>query len=531
MRLRAAAMKLLGILAAQRLMMSVRPRSLLATRLVRRLVFLLPLLSAGCASFGVPSSPPDARYLDATPGGAACARFFESLDTAVHRAGVADVQEARVAGFPHLRVNRFFAADWRPMPLAADFEAWARELMALDRHGRENEIANLSHSPAAEFVDGSSDPDALTARVRACGELLLGLDLSSDQRRRQLFESVRVADAYRGIYRVAGLYPLTSIAFYAGVKGLQEEIKGSFSVPLEAIPVEGQLLRYVPESPAALPPDEVAQILRRASDNPLGFPDPDPVERARLLNAFAPVLEIDVAQRADRIGRPIFRNSSVAQVDTKEPVLFTRISHARFESNTLLQLNYIFWFPARPKEGVVDILAGHLDGITWRVTLGPGGTPLMYDSMHNCGCYHLFIPAGELRLRELSDRFEEPVLVPQRAEMEAGRAVVRIASRSHYLQRVYFETASVPEGVAYGMEEYAELRSMPATDGRHRSLFGEDGLVHGSERPERWLFWPMGVPSAGAMRQWGHHATAFVGRRHFDDPALFERYFERVPGQ
>ena len=27
------------------------------------------------------------------------------------------------------------------------------------------------------------------------------------------------------------------------------------------------------------------------------------------------------------------------------------------------------------------------------------------------------------------------------------------------------------------------------------------------------------------MRQWGHHATAFVGRRHFDEPYLIERYF------
>ncbi|MNC92616.1 hypothetical protein D3C83_90760 [compost metagenome] len=47
----------------------------------------------------------------------------------------------------------------------------------------------------------------------------------------------------------------------------------------------------------------------------------------------------------------------------------------------------------------------------------------------------------------------------------------------------------------------------------------------GTERGERWLFWPMGVPEPGAMRQWGRHATAFVGRRHFDDPGLLERYF------
>jgi hypothetical protein len=32
------------------------------------------------------------------------------------------------------------------------------------------------------------------------------------------------------------------------------------------------------------------------------------------------------------------------------------------------------------------------------------------------------------------------------------------------------------------------------------------------------------------MRQWGRHATAFVGHRHFDDADLFEKYFEmRAP--
>jgi hypothetical protein len=29
------------------------------------------------------------------------------------------------------------------------------------------------------------------------------------------------------------------------------------------------------------------------------------------------------------------------------------------------------------------------------------------------------------------------------------------------------------------------------------------------------------------MRQWGTHATAFVGRRHFDAPDLIEKAFER----
>ncbi|MCS7102014.1 MAG: hypothetical protein NZL99_09990, partial [Burkholderiaceae bacterium] len=63
-----------------------------------------------------------------------------------------------------------------------------------------------------------------------------------------------------------------------------------------------------------------------------------------------------------------------------------------------------------------------------------------------------------------------------------------------------------------------------------RSAFGPDGLIAGSQRLERFFFWPMGIASAGAMRQWGRHATAFVGRRHFDDPLLIERYFAPVSG-
>jgi len=60
-------------------------------------------------------------------------------------------------------------------------------------------------------------------------------------------------------------------------------------------------------------------------------------------------------------------------------------------------------------------------------------------------------------------------------------------------------------------------------------LYGPDGVVAGTERAERWLIWPMGVPAPGAMRQWGHHATAFIGRRHFDDPDLLTRLFEGYP--
>ena len=78
----------------------------------------------------------------------------------------------------------------------------------------------------------------------------------------------------------------------------------------------------------------------------------------------------------------------------------------------------------------------------------------------------------------------------------------------------------------YAFRPYEELRSLPRAGGVHASAFGADGLIAGTERAERFFFWPMGIASPGAMRQWGRHATAFVGRRHFDDAHLIERRFE-----
>ena len=84
-----------------------------------------------------------------------------------------------------------------------------------------------------------------------------------------------------------------------------------------------------------------------------------------------------------------------------------------------------------------------------------------------------------------------------------------------------------PDSLArYELRDYDELRSLRRLEGGTRSAFGPDGMMPGTERAERFLFWPMGIASAGAMRQWGRHATAFVGRRHFDDADLLEKRFD-----
>jgi hypothetical protein len=116
-----------------------------------------------------------------------------------------------------------------------------------------------------------------------------------------------------------------------------------------------------------------------------------------------------------------------------------------------------------------------------------------------------------------------PQALPAVADGE--RPVVRIATRTHYVERVSL-AQGVDAAARYTFRAYDELRSLPRPEGGSASVFGPgDGLIAGTERPERFLFWPMGIASAGAMRQWGRHATAFVGRRHFDDADLLEKRF------
>lgn len=146
--------------------------------------------------------------------------------------------------------------------------------------------------------------------------------------------------------------------------------------------------------------------------------------------------------------------------------------------------------------------------------------------MHNCGCYHMFFPTAALMLHPDVDRGAlEPPLVPQTAPAlgPGERLVIRLAHRTHYIERV--QATRTADGTPYRLADYDELRSLPRPDGTRRSLFAPDGIVPGTARRERWLLWPLGVPAPGAMRQWGHHATAFIGRRHFDDPDLLERLF------
>ncbi len=74
----------------------------------------------------------------------------------------------------------------------------------------------------------------------------------------------------------------------------------------------------------------------------------------------------------------------------------------------------------------------------WRVTVDSTGEALVYDSIHACGCYHLFFPTEKVAARALPDTLDESLFAPQTlAKVRSGeRVVLRIESGTHYLQRV-----------------------------------------------------------------------------------------------
>ena len=478
----------------------------------------LLILLAGCAG-------PAVKRPDLEAHEAQCLDFYHRADALVAEAGVADAESVRLRGFPYLRSDRFLAHMGEELLADAQLEAWLDRLERLDRDARRIEYGNLSVEERRRLALNATSFAQQTAE---CAAVLRRYDSSESAAPNALQQAARVPPSYSTAQRVFGLYPIASVFLRGGVSRLHRDIHQQFQQPLAELPIQGRLVRYgPPDAVEPLSQREVAALLERAADNPLRIPEPTGVDKRRLLHTFAPVWEVDVATRDDRIGAPGWRDGEPL-VDEDRPLVYTRLSHTRFGGRTLLQLNYVIWFPARTRDGGIDLLAGRLDGLVWRVTLAPDGTPLIYDTIHNCGCYHMFFPGERLERIPEADAGQEPLLIPQPPLASAsGRLVIRVAAGTHYVQRVYFDA---PNGsVTYGFEDYRTLRSLPAGNG-HRSLFASNGLVPSSKRGERWFLWPSGVRSPGAMRQWGHHAVAFVGKRHFDDPELMARYFRLTAG-
>ena len=519
---------------------------------------LLRLALAGALAFAAGCATLEERgqfeaHLNSESGAVReCADWYRALDQAVEAAGARDAQYARLPGFPYLRVDRPHASlRERAAKSEAALQLFAERLLELDIESRRYEIDNLParHFEALPGVGQDASRSVALQRTRACGRLLREIDLAKPTARAALLASAQVPDDYSSTSRALGLYPLTRLPFASGVRRAEAESIAVFSRE-PAARADAMRVRFAPpRAPSQMTRAAVAALLGRAELDALGQPDLSERELAQVAAVYAPSFEIEVSGDYDRFGQLRWRRGApTPEVDAAVAAVYVQQSFTRYKEQgqngkeqgqngkeqgqngrerNLLQLVYTIWFPERPPLENADLLAGKLDGLVWRVTLAPDGEPLLYDSIHPCGCYHQFFPTPRARVRPAPDSLEEWAFVPQSLPRvgEDERPVVSLASRTHFIERV--SLARGADSVArYAFREYDSLRSLPLPEGGRRSVFGPDGLIAGTERGERFLFWPMGIRSAGAMRQWGRQATAFVGRRHFDDADLIARRFE-----
>ncbi len=483
--------------------------------------FSAVLLLAGCAAIPVPTR--SVRIGESGPLGS-CADFFASLDNRTQAAGVLDPGVFRVKNYPYLRVNRFIASFREEVDAQADFGAWTDRMQALDQDARRYEIANLPESAIAE-LDPVNGRAGVYNKVAACGDLLKAADFHDIEHQQELRGRVSVPDDYIVFRRILGIYPLTSLFVSLGVSRWHAAAKKSFS---PEAPVAWQAIRYVPAQKIDM--GSVRQLLTSTKRDALGIPVFTPEEREALLRMYAPVWEIQIQGDDDRIGTPVWTGEGILAVDTDRPMTYTLLSFTRFGKQILTQLNYIVWFPSRPKQGAMDIYAGLLDGLNYRVTLGNDGAPLLYETIHNCGCYYKAYPSKRLQVRAQID-YAEPPLILDAPDLDPSIDLVTVAmeSRTHYVQHLYRLSRELqPAAAVYALADYGQLRSLPYTRENRRSMFAQDGIAPGSERLERFILWPTGVLSPGGMRQWGRHAVAFVGRRHFDDPFFMDAMFREI---
>ncbi len=403
---------------------------------------------------------------------------------------------------------------------------WLERMRQLDHSTRVLELSNLPDQNKQNLTAQIHNPQTLNEQLDDCGRQLNSLLLKSTPRTTELMHAAVVPDAYVEWQRWLGLYPIVRLIAKAGVENLHAELSANFKIAPNELPLKGQLIRYSPTQDARLTAARIRSILAESVRNPLAIPDPDADDLDAIFDTHAPSWEIDRVNDNDKIGTVLVDSNGRFTLDTTQAQVYRKVSYTRFAGRILLQLNYIVWFPSRPKKSPFDLYGGKFDGLVWRVTLDQDGRPLTYDSIHPCGCYYLIFPRAGHSIIPPDDS-EEAVLSPSKIP-DLGtkqRLVIRIAHRTHYIDGIY-SAPVITSGPRYELINYAKLRSLKTDSGQRMSFFDAHGLVTDSQRLERFFLWPLGVPSAGAMRQWGTHAIAFVGHRHFDDPDLLDRLID-----
>ncbi len=481
------------------------------------LIISTALTTAGAAASSSLPRAADAGITSRISSDPGCSALRSEIDTRIEREQVADPRHARIQLSPWLRSDRFLAdALARQVSSGGPTRPILEAMANHDEAALAREIGRLGMPAVDDVTEALND-----CRRRAIEELLSGPDPS------QRLTEVGVPDAYRDWQRRLGAYPLARPWLRMGA---QRWRLGEHRLQREQEPPKAVIRWRGPATAQAPTQGDVAAWLAQArAMHALNWPLPQAQHLEQMAILHAPILEISSTATADRIGR-LLGHRNRPKVDTDTPSAYFEAGFTRFGERVLLQLSYTFWFPERVASHFLDPYAGAIDGLVWRVTLDDDGQPLLWESIHACGCYYTLVLPADARLRfhnpDAAAREDPLVLIGPSAD---HRIRFSVSTGEHFLRWPRSADESRAEqGVenrSYVLRAYAELLE----PGSQRPPFGSDGLLAGTSRLERFFLWPAGIPDPGAMRSNGHHATAFLGRRHFDDAQLASGMVEAIP--
>jgi hypothetical protein len=486
-------------------------------------ILILIVISQGCAGRA------SYQFVNESFRPSEYSRFFEELDSAVYRSGNRNGAYFAVTGFPYLRSDRFLVSLKDRLKNDARKDQWVRLMQQLDLAARKTEIQTLSDSDIGKLAASFGllpDRSILQAKANAYSEKVLAHDRLLPDFYDVLLLTVQDSDEYSTLMRILGVYPIAAIPVAIVTHRVFGEIAEWHQLPPDALPAQGTLTAFGPAEALEFSHETVREILARSRQNPLAIPLPSVSDRETLAEIFAPVIIQDLAAEYDRPGAMVWGDKQL-EIDPDNPRAYYYFTHAYYKNDPVLQINYVIWYSARGGPTAPLIERGPVDGLTFRVSLDNSGRPFMVDIMNNCGCYHLFAPRKEkiqqIRSSPLAIDAFVPTWMPQ--GFPAKRLMIRVVSGWHQVAGIYARSTPV-DFIPYRLEPYQGLEMLPKKNARYESMFTAWGIGKHPERIESNIFFPMGVPLAGKMRQRGHHAIKFVGRAHFDDPHLFDKHFE-----
>jgi hypothetical protein len=458
-------------------------------------------------------------------------RFFTELDAAVNKAGVRDASTFPVIGFPYLRINRFLISCRDQLKDDHQKKHWVEWMQQLDIESRRTEIHNLPQDFITNLgarLGETPDRSTLYERYIFFSDELLAHDRQQPGFYDTLQNAASVPDEYSTIMRIFGLYPLAALPVALVTNKVFDDIRQWHQLPRDELKSLGTLRIYGPIAHTKYSQKNVNAIFAQSKPDVLGIRNLSEAQRMKLLDTFAPIYFQDAAADYDQIGEVIWKGERAA-INPSKPAVYYYFSYARLAGEPALQLNYVIWYAARAGPNSPRIERGLLDGLTVRVSLDSDGRPFMVDIMNNCGCYHFFVPRKESVERIIASPLEIDAFVPRWLpdSFPQERLSLRINSGWHQVDNIG-TVRVLPDFVPYQLVPYERLEMLQRSDNVYESIFNSRGIAKNTDRVEPAIFFPMGIPDVGSMRQRGHHAVKMVGRAHFDDPDLFDRNFQFI---